>query len=276
MLTKLFSADPDPHCPVTFDNWYTPPAFCHFRDQTLQAAYVGTCADDDQVIVRAGAQHVDAVALKRPEEPHEALKHGTTPVFHKITLAYKGEHETYDRDCHTHRIHNFGKQRGVINHRKADRSDPALFLMSHKVNWQAPGITRIRRHRGPVAVSHEEGKADGLDQYPVRDLPAISRPIALVAVTYSLRRAAQHDHALLHTLQQQIKTRRDGSAGSCRRHTQAQALWAVAIFIATALSQGQTLGEVMQPLIAAVCYEPIAWSLPKATEALDLASSGHV
>jgi len=142
----------------------------------------------------------------------------------------------------------------VINHRKADLSDPAMFLMSNKLNWQAQGITRIRRHRWPVEVYHEEGKADGLDQYQVRDFQAISRHIALVAVTYSLLRAAQHDHALLHTLQQQIKTRLDGSAGSCRRHTQAQALWALATFIATALSQGQTLGEVMQPFIAAVCY----------------------
>ena len=129
-----------------------------------------------------------------------------------------------------------------------------MFLMSNQLHWQAQGITRIRRHRWPVDVSHEEGKADGLEQDQVRDLQARSRPLALVAVTYSLLRAAQHDHARLHTLQQQIKTRLDGSAGSCRRHPQAQALWALATFIATALSQGETLGEVRQPFIAAVCH----------------------
>jgi len=86
-----------------------------------------------------------------------------------------------------------------------------------------------------------------------RDFQAIHRHIALVAVTYSLLRAAQHDHALLHTLQQQIKTKLDGSAGSCRRQTQAQALWALATFIVTALAQGQTLSELLQPLITAVC-----------------------
>ena len=253
MLTKFFSDYPDQHCPITFDNWYTQPAFCQFLDKTVHAAYVGTLANDDQVILASGAQRLDAFALKLQAEHQDALKHGTTPVFHKITIDYKGEHETYYSYCHTHRIHNFGKQRVVINHRKADLSDPAMFLMSNKLNWQAQGITRIRRHRWPVEVYHEEGKADGLDQYQVRDFQAISRHIALVAVTYSLLRAAQHDHALLHTLQQQIKTRLDGSAGSCRRHTQAQALWALATFIATALSQGQTLGEVMQPFIAAVC-----------------------
>jgi hypothetical protein len=82
----------------------------------------------------------------------------------------------------------------------------------------------------------------------------MSRHIALVAVTYSLLRAAPHDHALLHKLQRQIKTTLDGSAGSCRRHTQAQALWALAIFIATALAQGQALHALMHPLLAAFCY----------------------
>jgi hypothetical protein len=254
MLTKFVADHPDRHWPVTFDNWYTQPAFCQFLDKTLRVAYVGTLADDTQVIFVAGIQRLDAFALQLREEHHEALKHGATPIFHKITIAYKGAPETYYSYCNTHRIHNFGKQRLVINHRKADLSDAPMCLMSNRLNWHAQGITRIRRHRWPVEVYHEEGKAEGLDQYQVRDFHAIYRHIALVAVTYSLLRAAPHDHALHHTLQQQIKTRLDGSTGSCRRHTQAQALWALATFIATALSQGQTLGEVMQPFLTAVCY----------------------
>jgi len=69
-----------------------------------------------------------------------------------------------------------------------------------------------------------------------------------------LLRAAPHDPTLLHKLQRQIKTKLEGSAGSCQRHTQAQALWALATFIAAALSQGQSLGEGMQPFLAAVAY----------------------
>ena len=172
MLTKFFSDYPDQHCPVTFDNWYTQPAFCQFLDKTVHAADVGTLANDDQVILASGAQRLDAFALKLQAEHQDALTHGTTPVFHKITIDYKGEHETYYSYCHTHRIHHFGKQRVVINHRKADLADPATFLMSNKLNWQAQGITRLRRHRWPVEVDHEEGKADGLDQYQVRDFQA--------------------------------------------------------------------------------------------------------
>jgi anti-sigma-K factor RskA len=122
------------------------------------------------------------------------------------------------------------------------------------LNWQAEGITRIRRHRWPVEVYHEEGRAEGLDQHQVRDFAAISKHIALVAVTYSLLRAAQHDHTLLHKLQQTIETKLDGSAGSWRRNMQAQALWALATFIAAGLAQGQALRDVMAPLVAALSY----------------------
>ncbi len=254
LLTQFFTDQPELHLPVTFDNWYTQPAFCRYLDKTLQVAYVGTLAGTDQVLIASGSQDLETFDRHRQQEHQEALKQGHQPVFRKLTIPYKGEQETYYSYCHTHRIHNFGKQRLVINHRKADLADTATFFISNKLHWQAHGITRIRRHRWPVEVYHEEGKADGLNQYQVRDFQAIYRHIALVAVTYSLLRAAQHDHVLLHTLQQQIKTTLDGSAGACRRYTQAQALWALATFIATALSQGQTLSEVMQPLVAAVCY----------------------
>ena len=95
---------------------------------------------------------------------------------------------------------------------------------------------------------------DGLDQYQIRDFQAISRHIALVAVTYSLLRAAQHDKVLLHKLQRHVQIQLDGSAGCWRRNTQAQALWTLATFIATGLSQGQTLQDVMEPLVAVFAY----------------------
>lgn len=254
MLTQFFADHPELNFPVTFDNWYTQPAFCRFIDQTLQASYVGTLAGTDQIILASGATTLDAFVLHLQQEHYQALTQGSPPIFRKLTITYKGDQETYDSYCHTHRIHNFGKQRLVINYRKADLSDAAMFFISNQLNWQAHGITRIRRHRWPVEVYHEEGKADGLDQYQVRDFQAIYRHIALVAVTYSFLRAAQHDKALLDKLQRQIKTTLDGSAGSCRRHTQAQALWALVSFIATALSQGQTLSELMEPLVTALCY----------------------
>jgi len=188
-----------------------------------------------------------------PSEEHlEAVKLGQKPIFRKITIAYKGEKETYYSYCRTVRIHNFGKQRLVINHSQADLSDPPRFFNSNRLYWQASGITRIRRHRWPVEVYHQEGQAEGLDQYQVRDFQAISRHIGLVAVTYSLLRAAPHDHALRHKLQRQLKYELDDSAPAWRRTSCAQSLWGLGCLIAAGLAQGQSLDEVLSPLLAAV------------------------
>lgn len=67
----------------------------------------------------------------------------------------------------------------------------------------------MRRHRWPVEVYHEAGKAapkgNPLDQYQGRDFTAIQRHIALAAVVYCLRRTAQHDQALHHKLHCELK-----------------------------------------------------------------------
>jgi hypothetical protein len=253
MLTQFFATHPACRLPVTFDNWYTQPAFCRFLDKTLQIPYVGTLAGDDQVLLATGAQSLEVFDLRLRQEHHEALKQGHPPIFRKMTIHDKGDQETYDSYGQTHRLQNFGKQRLVINHRHADLSDGAMCFISNKSHWHAHGITRIRRHRWPVEVYHEEGKAAGLDQDQGRDFQAIYRPIALVAVTDSILRAAQHDHVLLDTRQRQIKIALEGSAGLWRRHTKMQALWALATVIATGLSQGQTLSELLDPLVTRLC-----------------------
>jgi hypothetical protein len=254
LVSHFFSEHPGLKLPVTFDNWYTQPAFCRFLDKVLKSPYVGTLAGDDRVKLARGEIRLDEFDRHLQEQHHHALQGGDQPIFRKLSITYKGEKETYYSYCHTHRLPNFGKQRLVINHQEADLSDAATFFISNQLTWQAGGITRIRRHRWPVEVYHEEGKAEGLDQYQVRDFDAIDRHIALVAVTYSLLRAVPHDKVLLHKLQQHIETKLDGSAGYWRRNTQAQTLWTLASCIATALSQGQTLSEVMKPLVAALSY----------------------
>jgi hypothetical protein len=254
LLTEFFTTHAQDTFPVTFDNWYTQPAFCRFLAKTLKVPYVGTLAGDDLVVLPHQSQRVEAFDAHLQQEQHQVLKKGGKPLFRKLSIPYKGDQETYYSYCKTHHIHNFGKHRLVINHRQADLSDTVSYFISNQLKWQAGGIARIRRHRWPVEVYHEEGKADGLDQYQVRDFEAISWHVALVAVTYSLLRAAQHDASLLHKLQRHVQTQLDGSAGSWRRNTQAQALWTLAIFIATGLSQGQTLSEVIEPLVAVFAY----------------------
>ncbi len=251
LLTQVYAEHKYLNLATTFDNWYTQPSLCTFLHKTLKVPYVGTLAGDDKIILASGEKRLDEFALHLKREHQEAVEKRGTPVFQKITIPYKGEKETYYSYCRTHRIKNFGKQRLVINHREADLSDAGIFFISNKLNWSSVGITRIRRHRWPVEVFHEEGKDEGLDQYQIRDFGAINKHIALVAVTYSLLKVAQHDKALIHKLQRTVKDTLAGSLGYWRRNTQAQALWALATFISTGISQGEPLSKVMAPLLTA-------------------------
>jgi hypothetical protein len=253
LLQQWVTEHPDQKLPVTFDNWFTQPAFCRFLDQSLKLAYVGTLAGSDKVNLKTGQETLEDFAARLKQEHLERLKNGGPLIFQRITIRYKGERETYYSYCNTHRMHNFGKQRLVINHRQADLTDNPVYLISNRLVWQSPGITRIRRHRWPVEVYHEEGKAEGLDQYQLRDFEAIQRHVALVAVVYSLLRAAQHDPALRDKLQRQLKMKLEGSAAFWRRTAQAQSLWSLALFISAGLAQGHTLRHIMAPLLRAVC-----------------------
>ena len=243
---------PDLNLPVTFDSWFTQPAFCQFLDKTLHIAYVGTLSETDKVNLQSGQITLGEFAKRLKEEHLAALKTGGQPVFQKTTIPFKGEREVYYSYCQTHQIHTFRKQRLVINYRQADLSDNPTFFISNRLFWQAHGITRIRRHRWPVEVYHEEGKAEGLDQYQLREFSAIQRHVALVAVVYSLLRTAQHDPNLQSKLQRQLKIHLDGTLADWRRATQAQCLWSLAVFISAGLTQGQNLPQIMQPLIHAI------------------------
>jgi hypothetical protein len=252
-LQQWVEKHPNEKLPVTFDSWFTQAGFCQYLDQTLKLPYVGTLKGSDTVNLKTGKETLQDFADRLKKEHLEAREHNAKPVFKRIAISYKGEQEQYYSYCNTHRIHNFGKQRLVINYRQADLSDNPAFFISNRLVWQAAGITRIRRHRWPVEVYHEEGKAEGLDQYQLRDFSAIQRHVALVAVVYSLLRAAQHDPVLRELLQRQLKIKLDGSPPSWRRATQAQALWCLALFISAGLAQGQSLHQIMAPLIRSIC-----------------------
>ena len=164
LLEEWVTAHPNEHWPVTFDNGYTQPAFCRFVDQRLHRAYVGTLAENDKVNLKTGQITLKDFAARLKHEHLTSQQRGEPPLFQRITIPYKGDQETYYSYCNTHHLHNYGKQRLVINHRQADLADTPVFFISNRLVWQAAGITRLRRHRWPVEVYHEEGKADGLDQ----------------------------------------------------------------------------------------------------------------
>jgi hypothetical protein len=252
LLQQWVKLYPTLKLPVAFDSWYTQPGFCHFLDR-LGLPYVGTLTDETELVLKTGRERLDTFAARLKQEHLTAVKQGHIGVFQPVTIRFKGEKEQYYSYCQTHRVHNFGKVRLVINYRRADLSDNPVFFITNRLQWQAKGITQIRRHRWPVEVYHEEGKAEGLDQYQLREFKAIVRHIALVAVVYSLLRAAQQDQSLQQKLQGELKLELEGSVPFWRRATQASCLWSLALFISAGLAQGQPLPQVMAPLLRAVC-----------------------
>lgn len=253
LLQEWVNEHPGQKLPVTFDTWYTQAAFCRFIDQTLHLPYVGTLAEGDKINLKTEQITLGEFAERLKKQHKAAQTPGGKPVFKPITINYKGEQEHYYSYCQTHHIHNFGKQRLVINHRKADLADTPTFYISNRLVWQSPGITRIRRHRWPVEVYHQEGKAEGLDKYQLRDFSAIQRHVALVAVVYSLLRTTQHDRDLRIQLQRELKVEFEGNPAAWRRASQAHALWSLALFISAGLAQGDSLQTIMAPMIESIC-----------------------
>lgn len=139
LIQDFVATHPHAKLPVTFDNWYTQPAFCRFLNKTLKLPYVGTLASDDLVILKDGRQRLDVFDAHLQQEHHQAIQQNKPPIFRKLSMTYKGETETYYSYCQTHHIHNFGKHRVVINHRQADLSDSAVYYLSNQLKWQAGG-----------------------------------------------------------------------------------------------------------------------------------------
>ena len=67
--------------PVTFDNWYTQPAFCRFVGGEPGLPYVGTLAEDDQVILKEGRLTLGEFAQRLRKEHLRAIQAGDEPVF---------------------------------------------------------------------------------------------------------------------------------------------------------------------------------------------------
>ena len=252
LLRAWVKQHPDLQLPVTFDSWYTQPAFCRFLTEEVQLPYVGTLNATDKLILQSGQKTLADFAQHLQQDHLTALKNGQNPVFKPITMPYKGNKEHYFSYCQTHRLPKFGKQRLVINFRHPDLTDKPVFYICNRLRWQATGITAIRRHRWPVEVYYEEGKAEGLDQYQLRDFEGISRHISLVAVVYSLLRAAQQDTVLRNQLQGQLKLVLEGSAPFWRRTTEAENLWNLALLISSGLLAGQSIELILSPLLQAM------------------------
>jgi hypothetical protein len=94
-LAQFVAAYPGLKLPVTFDNWYTQPAFCRYLDNELSLPYVGALSESNEVVLKTGRETLKSFADRLKREHLAAIAEGGKPLFHKITIPYKGEKETY-------------------------------------------------------------------------------------------------------------------------------------------------------------------------------------
>jgi len=226
LLRQFFDQYPDIDIAVSFDRWFTCPDFCKFVDKELQRAYVAGLKSDENILLRGSVKiSVTNFVKQLHKEQQTKIAEGVAKnkrPFIKCTIKYKGKKEVYYNYCKTHYICGYGRQKLLISHRKEDLSDTARVFIGNRRHWRVQHMTKVGRHRWPVEEYHKEGKAEGLDQYQVRDFKAIEKHIALVALVYSLLQHARYDSALLNNLQTQLDTDIEGSLAYWRRTTQAQ------------------------------------------------------
>jgi hypothetical protein len=84
----------------------------------------------------------------------------------------------------------------TLGRRAADLSETATCFISNPLHGQAHGITRIRRHRWHVEVSHEEGPVNGFEQDHVRDFEAIARHVPWGTCCHHIISIAHHNSSL--------------------------------------------------------------------------------
>lgn len=250
LLQAFYSRYADKDLPVTFDHWYTVSWFCRFIHHDLKKAYVGTLKASDKRYLNDGQEQTLEDFACQLKTEHLQTEKGQ--VFRKVTFAYKGRQQAYYAYCKTHHIKGFGKQKLVISYSEKDLSDKPRFFISNRLHWRAYQILRIRRHRWPVEVYYQEGKAEGLDQYQIRYRKPITRHLAMVVLLYSLLQLARHDHDLLAKLQQQLHIEVEGSLAFWRKVMQVQALVALLQWAALSSGQNQQLSQVVSVLVKAL------------------------
>lgn len=252
LLRNFFDKYPDLNISISFDKWFTCSKFCKFVDKELDKAYVAGIKSDERLLLRGSKQITisDFVKQLHKEQKTKLEKGDKTKLpFTKCTIKYKGKKEVYYNYCKTHHICGYGKQKLLISHREENLSDTARTFIGNRLHWRVQHMTKVGRHRWPVEEYHKEGKAEGLDQYQVRDFKAIEKHIALVALVYSLLQHARYDSVLLNNLQAQLETDIEGSLAYWRRTTKAQALWMLVQWIDTSVKQGISLQKIMQVLL---------------------------
>lgn len=251
-IKAFFERYPDLNLPLVFDSWYTAPWFCRWLDREMKKAYVGRIKDNEEIFRQAHqfvrvddfAEQLKEQHLAKPEQQ----------LFKPIKVFYKGHHKTYYSYSKVHRLRTFSTHRLVINYQNKDLSDKPYFLIGNRHKWDATTISRIYRHRWPVEVYHQEGKAEGLEAYQLRQFEAAQKHVAFIALAYSMLQRARFDTSLKDKLHDTLDQEIQGTLAYWRRVLQAQAMIAILQWMGQAILEGQDCRPLWNTIAQAIAY----------------------
>ena len=253
LLRKFCNTYPQLNYPVVLDAGFTSAEFCKTIVQDIKRDYVGNLRGDQKIILSGQEELLLSEFTERLKAEH--FDPNEAPVFQKTGYTFKGQKKYYYTYVANHRIKNFeNKQRLVIAFSKEELAGTPYFVITNRLNWYPSGILRLRRQRWPVETYHQEGKAEGLDKYQVRNFKAIQTYIAFVVVTYSILQCTIYDDALLSSIRQRLQTETDSTLPFLRRLMQAEGLVVLVEFIFMKIQQGASLDQILQPLTQSIAY----------------------
>jgi len=249
LLKRFKSNYPEVKLPIALDSGFTTAVSCQ-RMNEQGWSYVGALTTH-QIVELAGSKKMPlgefAAALV------EQHRQGSIK-FKKTTFPYKDDKKVRYAYCATHRIKDYGRQRVVIAFDKEDLSGQPYFCVSNRTDWHARGILRIFRHRWPVEVFHQEGKAEGLDKYQLRDFNAVKAHIEFVSVAYTILKRALRDDAFMSKLRTKLEKEFSETSPGLRNVIEVKSLMKLTEFIHLATLQGKSLDEISNTLFQDLVY----------------------
>lgn len=248
LLSRFFERYPDHDLPVAFDSWFTTPEMCQHIDQQLNKSYVGALkVDKAEVILGRKTKIKLADFIDQLKQTHSQ---GEKSLFRYLEVKRKDNTNGYFVYCKTHRLKNYGKIRLLISFQTADLSDAPKVYISNRLDWRASTICGVYSFRWPVEPFHQQAKAQGLDQYQIRDFQAIKKHIAFVLIVFSFLTLARKDPELLSKLQLSTDAT-DQSLAFWNRLIKAQTLLTLIQWVKVALEQGMSWEKITQPILQA-------------------------
>lgn len=248
LLRKFCQQYPELDFPIALDSGYTSADLCHKIDTELHRAYVGALRLDQCMIQQSGEEvllqsYVDELRAKHRNDL-------TKPIFQKVGYPYKGKKLIAYAYAVNKQIKGFQtKQRLVISFLKEDLTDRPNLTITNRLDWHPSGILRIRRHRWPIETYHQEGKAEGLEKYQLRNQKAIQTYITFIVVAYSMLKCSIHDSELLSSIRQRLQTETDPTLPFLRKLMKAEGLLVLIEYISTMQQQGHSIDQILQTLL---------------------------